>query len=374
MSSSQGRTPGQLRDLAGTGQQRFFGEKLKLVREARGLSQPQLSKMAGLSQGWVSKIESGIHIPDSAQINQLADALDVLPSIFGRTDYIAGAGPGEIFHRKRSMGQKKLAIIHARMNLLTMMVRDLLESIEPPPVDIPESDREDLVDMEELAVALRAHWYVPDGPVASVSQVVGRAGVLLVPFDFAGEPIDGIGRWQVGELPIIFYNPSFPDDRLRFTIMHEVAHFCLHRSKTLAPLTKEIETEADRFASAFLMPEAQIRSSLRGLSITKLGSLKLVWKCSMGSIIQRAKQLETVSARTVDELWRQMSAFGYRTREPEQYDVHCEEPGRRFRQLIDLHLKDLNYTVTELGAMTGVKEHDARGMLALPSHAGLRVV
>lgn len=345
----------------------FRGDKLRLVREARDLSQSRLSEIARIPQGSISKFESDIFRPDSEQVSLLADALEVLPSFFARADVLLGVGPGEIFHRKKQLGNRRLQVIHARMNMITLYLTDLFGSVEQPDIDLPQWDREDLGDIEGAAQGLRVRWYVPSGPIQSVCDLVARAGIFLVPFDFAGEPIDGIGRWIPGLPPIIFYNPLMPDDRLRFTIMHEIGHFCFHHGQSLLPLTKEVEREADQFSSAFLLPADEVRGSLRGLSLPKLGSLKLKWKSSMASLLMRAKQLETISSRTYDDLWRQMSMAGYRKIEPHQYDVHCENPRRRFSELIALHFERLDYSIAELGQMSGIKEPEARAFYGSPT-------
>ena len=80
----------------------------------------------------------------------------------------------------------------------------------------------------------------------------------------------------------------------------------------------------------------------------------------MASLIMRARQLDTISSRTGDELWRQMSSFGYRLVEPPQYEVHCEDPGRRFRELISIHFDQLAYSIAELAEMTGITEYELK--------------
>lgn len=347
----------------------FRGDKLRLVREARGLSQDDLSRLSEIPQGSISKFESDIKKPDEKQWQRLADVLQVYPKFFARPELVLGAGLGEVFHRRRKMNQKTLTKIHARLNIVTLALSDLFLSVDQPQVSVPVWEDDEDPNLELLANSLRLHWYVPAGPIQNLSELLARAGIILVPFDFEGERIDAIGRWPLGLPPVIFYNPEVTDDRLRFTLAHELAHFCLHSGQSLNLMNRDLESEADGFASAFLMPEEDIRGSLRGLSITKLGSLKLTWKCSMASLITRAKQLGTISPRTAHDLWRQMSAYGYRTREPLQFDFRCEEPDLQFRKLISLHLNQLSYSVSELAERTGIREEEARKIYGMPSRS-----
>lgn len=333
----------------------FQPDKVRLVREARGLSQSSLANLAGITQGTVSKLESGVLLPNHEQLSSIAAVLQVRPSYFYRHDRIVGDGPGELFHRKRVTGAKQLNKINAQMNMLMFVVDDLLRSVEPRETNIPLVNEYKPDDLSEIVYRLRLQWYVPSGPIASVSELLFYAGVLLIPFNFDGAPIDAVGKFRKNCAPVIFFNPRVPDDRLRFTLMHEIGHYCLHHGRSLEALDDRIEQEADDFASHFLLPREEITRELRGISVAKLGSLKLKWKCSMQAILMAAQSSGTISNKRATELWRELSRHGYRTREPEFYDVHCENPNRAFEELVELHLNDLDYSISELETMTDLK-------------------
>ena len=54
------------------------GEKIRLLRERRGLSQEELAKAAGyISRSSISKIESGDSDPSQKMLKRIAIALDV---------------------------------------------------------------------------------------------------------------------------------------------------------------------------------------------------------------------------------------------------------------------------------------------------------
>jgi transcriptional regulator with XRE-family HTH domain len=56
-----------------------IGAIVKRLRDAQGLTQAQLAERAGLTQGYVAKIESAAYAPDPALsvVLKLARALDV---------------------------------------------------------------------------------------------------------------------------------------------------------------------------------------------------------------------------------------------------------------------------------------------------------
>lgn len=54
-----------------------FGKLVKKIRMEKGITQLELGKMIGLSEGTMSKIENGIRTPDIPLIEKLAPALGV---------------------------------------------------------------------------------------------------------------------------------------------------------------------------------------------------------------------------------------------------------------------------------------------------------
>ena len=54
---------------------------IKKYREKAGLTQEQLSEMAGISPDYLSEIERGKKIPSLKRFIKIANALDILPYI-----------------------------------------------------------------------------------------------------------------------------------------------------------------------------------------------------------------------------------------------------------------------------------------------------
>jgi len=83
----------------------------------------------------------------------------------------------------------------------------------------------------------------------------------------------------------------------------------------LAP--NDIEKQADRFASAFLMPADQISDELPStLEWLRFLERKLRWQVSIGALLRRAKDLDLMTEETYLQGVRTMSARGWRTNEP----------------------------------------------------------
>ncbi len=71
-----------------------FAERLKAVREEKGLSQTELAAKTGLQPSAVSHFESGRRSPSFDNLRRLADALNVtIDYLLGRSDLRDAAGP-----------------------------------------------------------------------------------------------------------------------------------------------------------------------------------------------------------------------------------------------------------------------------------------
>jgi len=65
--------------MAGRDPLKLFSERVRELREKRGISQQHLSELAGLNRNYVSDVERGRRNPCLGNIVKLAEALDVLP-------------------------------------------------------------------------------------------------------------------------------------------------------------------------------------------------------------------------------------------------------------------------------------------------------
>lgn len=353
----------------------YRGELVKLGRHARRMTQKQLADAIGVTQALISLIEEGQRTITTEVAAALADALQFPVAFFAQPDPVTGPGLGEIYHRrKKSISAKDLETSYAWLNIRAFTARRLLEAVDWPDVDVPIMSLDlDVGDEEEAAQFLRARWNVPTGPIRSVSQVLDRAGVLVMPETFTSAEMDGVSLW-LGDLPpMMLVNRDIPQDRLRFTMAHELGHLVLHLRSIPRSFDDGIEREAHAFAGAFLLPRAEIRPQLRNLTIEKLAQLKRHWRVSMAALLMRAKQLETITPAEERKLWMQLSANGWRKREPIQLDVTGETPGGLFRQVVDLHTGDLGYSPEQMGRMLNLPEADIERHVLFP-RGSLRAV
>lgn len=335
-------------------------ELLEAARESRGLTQQQLASRLGIAQGTWSKMELGLRPISEDLLIKAADCLGYRPDFFVSDERLYGFGVSEIFHRKRyDVGIKRLRAIYAQVNIRRIQIAKMLKAVDIvdprfPCLEVGEQDRKTASDR---ARTLRVMWNLPLGPVRNVVRTVEDAGGIVVPFDFGSERIDAVSQCIVRNgLYLFFVSMSVPTDRLRFTLMHEVGHIIMHATH---PNLDSAEREADLFASEFLMPAREIKPHLSGLTLEKLARLKPYWKVSMGALLYRATQLGTITANQARYLWAQLTAKGYKTREPVELDLPAEQP-TLYEEIIATYRKDMHYSVREFSKVIGLGEEETR--------------
>lgn len=317
-----------------------------LARESRGYTQSALAQKMGISQAQLSKVENAQVEPTAELISLLTQHLAYPTSFFS-----AGIDRRSLplpFYRKRKLRPALTRQIEANLNILRLHVRTLTRSVDIPENRVPRVDLEESGrSPEAMAQDLRIQWHVPPGPIENVTRVLEKNGVLVMKAEFDTPKVDAVSLFSIDDdlPPIIFINHGVPGDRLRFTLVHELAHILLHHHLVLPP--PDCESEANAFASEFLLPAKEIRPYLSLLTLQKLARLKGHWKVSMQALIMRAAALGRISDRQKRSWFTRMGTLGFRKQEP--IDIAREEPSL-IRDIIDVHLKDLGYSESQLAA------------------------
>ena len=313
--------------------------------------------MLGISQAKISKIETGLVVPDETLLGLIAEKLAFQPSFFKRSSR-QRPSPAN-FHRKRQkLGAQEWEAILARSEIYQLTIEEMLNSVElqaakpgAPQIDPEQFDG----NIERIASAVRQAWMIPRGPIQDMTRIIEDAGILIVRFDFGTELIDGFCQHANGDLPpMIFLNSKFrAKDRIRFSLAHELAHLVMHRIPK-----PTMEDEANIFAAAFLMPTEDIRPTLYNLKLDKFMELKLYWKTSMQAIIRRARDLNKLDDRRYKYFLIEMGKRGWRSNEP--IEISANESPRVLKDLFQTVCQHLS--VEELGDVFGLSLNDLEDM------------
>ncbi len=331
---------------------RVNSEILVLARESRGFTQGELAKRSGVSQSMLSKYENDLCDISIQHLTDIATALDFPESLFTRPTSIYGFDSACLYHRKRqTMPVRDLRRIQAQVNLKRLRIERLLRSVEIEPVhDFPKFDITEYEDPGLVANLVRQSWRLPVGPIRDLVATIERTTAIVVPFSFGTRKLDAISQWPRKMPPVFFVNTDMPWERVRFSLAHEIGHLVMHRSAT-----PNQEQEADRFASAFLMPSRDIKMDLRGISLQVAAQMKPYWRVSMQALIRRAYDLQVVTESRYRRLFTEISKMGWRIKEP--YSISGETPFI-FKNLVKMHLVERGYTIKELASLLDLHLHE----------------
>ena len=332
-------------------------EMVQLARESRGMTQKDLAVASKLSQSTISKSERNEIRVSQDQLLAISRSLDYPVSFFEQQEPIWGFGVSGVFHRKRQsipmLLQKR---IQAEFNIRTIETKKLLEDI-----DIRHKNQffpantsdygDDIEGAERVADLVRAKWNLPIGPIKNVIASIESAGGIVFKYDLGSPKMDAQSRLVDGLPPLFFAHKDVPPDRLRFTLAHEIGHIIMHSESP----SGNIEGEANRFASAFLMPHNDIVEQLCPFTMNKAMALKAEWGVSIAALIMRACDLGVISASQKQRLFRIMSAAGIRKDEP--VDIAEEEP-RTLVRIIEVHRKTLGFSKSALCKHLCINETD----------------
>ena len=333
---------------------------LVLARESRGYTQSRVSELSGLSQGYISKLEKGLLAPSEDRLARLADSLEYPVEFFLRTDQIFGFGSLCIYHRKRaSMPITELRVVQARINVLRIQIAELLRG-----VDIEVENRFQRMDVDEfesperVARLVRRSWGLPLGPIENLVAALESAGGIVYRMAFGSQKLDAISQWPPDMPPLLFINADLTEDRIRFSIAHELGHVIMH-----AVPTQDMEREADRFAAEFLMPAKEIANELAGLDLVRAAELKPYWRVSMAALIMHAKRLGQISASKAATLYIQLGKLGYRRSEP--LPLSIERP-MLVHEMVRVYMEEQRLTPQDLSRVLTIREREFRERFLIP--------
>ena len=274
----------------------FYGERLRLARVALGLTLDQLGARVSATRQYLNQLEQGIKAPTDEMRDALADTLGVARHFFA-LPAAGGIRPEQChFRKQRTTPVSVVSQVLARGTLLDGFISRLDRELNLPPVSFPDIPVANVHDVEDAADVAREHWRLGTGPISSMMRVVENAGAVVSFFGGVSERVDALSIDSAR--PMIIRSESKPAAcRLRFDLGHEAGHLIMHRG--LQTGDKETEDQANRFASAFLLPRSSfVHAFPRGrfLDWTSIFNLKLRWKVSAAAILRRAYDLRMMSA------------------------------------------------------------------------------
>lgn len=316
----------------------IFSERFKSARLMKGFSLQDLADALDnrVSRQALHRYEKGEVIPDTEKINLLSKALNVNPDYFFRSTKVE---LGEVEFRKLSkMPQKEASIIKEITKEKLSRYLELEEIL-----GLPNEFEDYLKDfgviteykqVNEAAKLLREKWGLGYGPIFNIVELLEDKNIKVVDLR-VNDDFDGLQTRVNGTIPVVAYNANKINkpDRIRFTLLHELAHLLLKFGDITE---RQKETLCHQFAGAMLLPEKTLRAELgdhrNKLSINELGNIKKQYGISMQAIVMRAKDCGIINEHYTKQFFFLIKQMNWKVDEPVEYQG--AEESNRFEQLL----------------------------------------
>jgi Zn-dependent peptidase ImmA (M78 family) len=152
-------------------------------------------------------------------------------------------------------------------------------------------------------------------PIGNVLKLLESRGVRILSLSENTSNVDAYSFWR-NDRPYIFLNQEKTAERSIFDNAHELAHLVLHHHAG-AKSDRDAESQADQFASAFLMPEADVlNAAVRTFTANAIVQKKSRWKVSAMALAYRLHKLGLLSDWNHRSICIELGKLGYRSGEP----------------------------------------------------------
>jgi Zn-dependent peptidase ImmA (M78 family) len=244
--------------------------------------------------------------------------------------------------------------------LISEMVLAIEQHAKLPDLDLPDhtiDPNAPIQRVEEIAMDVREEWELGLEPIENVVREIEAHGGVAVRLELADD-VDAFS-WPTKppRRPIVILGSDKDvPNRSRFDAAHELGHLLMHFDHP-KPDDRALETQAHRFAGAFLLPAEQLEQEWPAgrLRWPELLELKQRWQVSLAALLYRARQLDLISDSNYLSAIKYMSRAGWRRNEPG--DIGSPERPRLLRQAVRA-LADTGFELDQLAteARLPVKE------------------
>jgi Zn-dependent peptidase ImmA (M78 family)/transcriptional regulator with XRE-family HTH domain len=287
--------------------------RLSLARKRRRLTAKALAEQAGLAADTISRLENGLNTPDDITVAKLARVLNYPIKFFldhDPEDIDTGAVSFRSFSKMSAkerdaaisagaLGLQLGAWVEARFNLPPPKLLDLSYETNP----------------RAAAAALRQYWGLGERPIGNMLALLETHGVRLFSLAENTAAVNAFSFWRDNK-PFVFLNNFKTAESSIFDAAHELGHLVMHKHGDPKE-TRSAEREADRFASAFLMPEKDIKARVpRRITVDIVLKAKMRWRVSAMAMAYRLNDLGLLSEWQYKSICIELGKRGYRSAEP----------------------------------------------------------
>jgi Zn-dependent peptidase ImmA (M78 family)/DNA-binding XRE family transcriptional regulator len=291
----------------------FNPRRLSLARKRRRLTATALAEQSGLAVDTISRLESGSNPPDQTTIARLVRVLNFPESFFFDCDpeeIDTGAVSFRSFS-KMSAKERDAAISAGSLGLqLGAWVEDRFNLPSPKLLDLSYEDNP-----ENAAHSMRQFWGIGERPIGNLMGLLETNGVRVFSLSENTASVNAFSFWR-DDKPYVFLNNFKTAESSIFDAAHELAHLVMHKHGDPKE-TRSAEREANRFASAFLMPERDVRANVpRRITVDSVLHCKKRWRVSAMAMAYRLNALGLLSDWQYKSICIELGKRGFRSGEP----------------------------------------------------------
>ncbi len=312
----------------------FNGQRLKSARIYRNMNMTELADKVGVKKQAISQFENGLSNPKPETEFSLITTLRFPRAFFYQKDNYLEIN-NTFFRALSTTNALDKKTQEIKTKLVVQIYNFLCEYLDLPTLNLPKISHNE-EDIETIALSLRAHWNIGELPVRNMVNLIENHGIIVSAFDVNSDKIDAFTQvHNISTFPqycVVVGNNKKSAVRRNFDIAHELGHIILHSNiENLEELSneqlKELENEANLFASAFLMPRNAFYNDLTNANdLLSYISLKKKWHVSIAAMLIRAKSLGRISMKEYQSLMKSISYRKWRIHEPLDDDLKIPVP------------------------------------------------
>ncbi|QCB44299.1 ImmA/IrrE family metallo-endopeptidase [Sphingomonas sp. PAMC26645] len=290
----------------------FNPQRLIVARQRRHLSAKELAARIGRVPLTITRLEQGTSEPEPETMAALSEALS-FPEHFFYGEECERLTDGASFRSLTSMRAHERDAALAAGSLAFIFCDWIGQRFNRPSCELPLLDPATKPD--QAARMVRQEWALGEAPISDMMKMLEAKGVRVFSLAETTQTVDAFSCWR-GDTPYIFLNLHKSAERTRFDAAHELGHLVLHRHG--GGVGRAAEMEANSFASAFLMPEADVLARIQSItSLAQIVKLKRRWRVSTAALAYRLNRLRRVSDWQYRGLCIEMQQKGYTKQEPD---------------------------------------------------------
>lgn len=291
----------------------FQPSRLMLARQRRGRTKQDVAAAVDLAVPEYNRLEdaNSVDSPPPAVVARLSAELR-FPVGFFHDAEVESVDPSRASFRALAAMTTRQRSAALAVASIGFSVNEVIESdFNLPAVTVPDLTREDPA---VAAAAVRAEWGLGVQSISNMVHLLEAHGVRVFSLAEDCREVDAFALWN-GRTPFVFLNTLKSAEHGRWDAAHELGHLVLHRAG--GNQGKEAELQANRFASAFLMPETNLRGIYGMCGLDDILRYKKRWGVSAVALVRRLYDAGLMPAFHYKKMFIEMSRRGWRSSEPE---------------------------------------------------------